>query len=56
MCALTTFRIQHLMTPPRRTETTRLLLLTRRDAGQALKAAVTVPALAGPPSAGMQSR
>jgi hypothetical protein len=48
MCSLTTIRTQHLVTPRRRTRTTRLQLLTRRDAGQALKAAVTTPALAGP--------
>ena len=56
MCALTTLRIQHLVTPCRQTQTTRLLLLTRRDAGQALKAAMTIPALSGPLPAGMQSR
>ena len=56
MCALTTLRTQHLVTPRRRTQTTRLLLLTRRDAGQALKAAMTIPALPGPPPAGMQNR
>jgi hypothetical protein len=56
MCSLTTIRTQHLVTPRRRTRTTRLQFLTRRDAGQALKAAVTTPALAGPAPAGMQSR
>ncbi len=56
MCALTTLRIQPLVTPRRRTRTTRSLLLTRRDAGQALRAAMTIPALAGPARVGMQSR
>jgi hypothetical protein len=56
MCALTTLRTQHLATPRRRTRTTGLLLLTRSVAGQALKAAMTIPALAVPAPAGMQSR
>ena len=38
MCALTTLMTQHLVSPRRRISTTRLLLLTRRDAGQVLKA------------------
>jgi hypothetical protein len=56
MCALTTLRIQHPVKTRRRTQMTRLLFLTRRDAGQALNVAMTIPALAGPPPAGMQSR
>jgi hypothetical protein len=36
-----------LVIPRRRTRITRLQLLTRRDAGHPLKAAMTIPALAG---------
>ena len=46
----------YLVIPRRRSRTTRLQLLTRRDAGHVLKAAMTIPALAGQASAGMQSR
>ena len=45
MGALTTLTTRHLMTPLRRTRT-RLQLLARSDAGYALRAAVTTPALA----------
>ena len=56
MCELTTLMTRYLVIPRRRTRTTRLQLLTRRDAGHALKATMTIPALAGPAPAGMQSR
>jgi hypothetical protein len=56
MCSLTTLRTQHLVIPHRWSRTTRLQLLTRRDAGHALGAAMTIPALPGPAPAGMQSR
>jgi hypothetical protein len=56
-CAqLTTLMTCYLVIPRRRSRTTRLQFLTRRDAGHALKAAMTIPALAGPAPAGMQSR
>jgi hypothetical protein len=47
VCTLTTLMIRHLLIPRRRSRTTRVQLLTRRDAGHALKAAMTIPALAG---------
>jgi hypothetical protein len=56
MCALTTLRTQDLVTPRRRTQTTRLLLLTRRDAGHALQDAMTSAASPGPALSGMQNR
>ena len=56
MCALTSLRTQHLATPRRRTRTTGLVFLTRGDAGPALKAAMSFPALSGPAPAGPQSR
>jgi hypothetical protein len=55
MCALTTLRTRHLVTLCRRTST-RLPLLVRRDATQVLNATMTIPALARPAPAGMQSR
>jgi hypothetical protein len=55
-CALTTLMTRYLVMPRRRSRTTRLQLLTRRDAGHAPKAAMTIPALAGPAPAGMQNR
>jgi hypothetical protein len=48
MCTLTTLMTRYLVIPRRRTRAARLQLLTRRDAGHALKAAMTIPALAGP--------
>ena len=48
MCALTTLRTQHLVTPRRRIRTTRLQLLTRRDAGQALKGRHDDPSVGRP--------
>ena len=56
MCELTTLMTRYLVIPRRRTRTTRLQLLTRRDAGHALKAAPTIPALADPAPAAMPSR
>jgi hypothetical protein len=55
MCALTTLMTRYLVVPRRRSRMTRLQLLTRRDAGHALKAAMAIPALVGPPPAGMPS-
>jgi hypothetical protein len=56
-CAqLTTLMTRYLVIPRRGSRTTRLQFLTRRDAGHALEAAMTIPALAGPALAGMQSR
>ena len=51
MCAITTLT-QHLVTPRRRTQTSRLLLLARLVAGPALKAAMTIPALRARPRPG----
>jgi len=56
MCALTTLMTRSLVTTRRRSHTTRSQLLARRDAGHTLKAAITIPTLAGPASGGMQSR
>jgi hypothetical protein len=56
MCTLTTLTTRYLVIPRRRSRTTRLQHLTRRDAGHALKAAMAIPALADPAPARIQSR
>jgi len=55
MCALITVMPRSLVIPRRRSRTTRSQFLARRDAGQALRAAMTIPALAAPVPTGMQS-
>ena len=60
MRALATLVTRHQVTPRRRTRTARLQLPARRDARQALRVAMTIPAFALPipaqAPAGWQSR